>query len=108
MASPNASSSRSGARPAISFGTRDRGALDLSTCAIHHDELWALLGTAQIAILHRGRSLEEARVIPNDILEGEAVRRFVSTPHGLVAIGDGVIGLVQTTDPRPVAPKDGG
>lgn len=108
MGAPKASASRLGALPTLSFGTRDRGALDLSTCAIHHDELWAMWGTAQIAILRRGRSLEEARVLPNDILEGEAVRRFVSTPYGLVAIGDGVIGLVQTTDPPPVAPKGGG
>jgi len=82
---------------AVSFGTRDRGGLDLSTCAIHKDDLWALLGTAQIAILHRGNPFTEAQVVRNDILDGEAVRRFVSTPYGLVAIGDGAIGLVGGT-----------
>ncbi len=84
------------AMKAVSFGTPDRGGLDLATCAIHGDDLWALLGEAQIAVLHRGKPFTEAQILQNDILEGEAVRRFVSTPYGLVAIGDGVIGLVQT------------
>jgi hypothetical protein len=87
------------------LGIQQPGALDLANCAIHGNDLWALLGEAQIAVLHRGKPFAEAQIIRNDILEGEAVRRFLSTPSGLVAIGDGVIGLVEMRNAPPAPSK---
>jgi hypothetical protein len=80
----------------IPFGPFDMGALDLTTSAIHGDELWALLGKSQIIILQQGKSYEQAEIIDNDILGGEPVCRFVSTPYGLIVIGNGTVGLIET------------
>jgi hypothetical protein len=55
----------------------------------------------QIAVVHRGRPFAERRS-GNDLLDGEPVLKFLSTPYGLVAIGDGAVGLVRTAD-RPQA-----
>jgi hypothetical protein len=80
----------------ISFGVYSLGGLDPSTCAIHGSQLWARLGESQIAILKQGRPFEEARIIPNNILDGEPAVRFMDTPYGLVGIGNGTVGLVET------------
>jgi hypothetical protein len=82
----------------IKFGSVMGGFLDLSRAAIHDSRLWARLGRTQITIARKGESVEEARIIENNILDGHAVSRFVSTPYGLVAIGDGVVGLVEDGD----------
>ena len=80
----------------MKFGSHYTGNLDLLTADIYDDQLWARLGKTQIAILHRGESWEKAKIINNDILDGEPVERFVSTPYGLVAIGNGIVGLIET------------
>ena len=80
----------------ILFYAQDR--FDLISAAIHGDQLWARFGMSQIAILKRGRPFEETEIIPNDILDGEPVVRFISTPYGLVAIGNGTVGLIETGD----------
>jgi hypothetical protein len=80
----------------IPFGYYNSGLLDLATSAVHGDKLWARLGKSQIAILYRDKSYDEAKIIDNDILDGEPVERFVSTPYGLVAIGNGIVGLIDT------------
>jgi len=72
------------------------GNLDLSTATIHGDRLWARLGDSQIIIVHRGKSLEEAEIIDNNILNGGKVLEFLSTPYGLIAIGEGTVGLIET------------
>ena len=68
----------------------------MSTAAIHNDHLWARLGKSQIIIVEKDKSFEEAEIIDNNILDGEPVERFVSTPYGLVAIGNGIVGLIDT------------
>ncbi|MHC4864069.1 MAG: hypothetical protein ACYTEX_08300 [Planctomycetota bacterium] len=80
----------------IPFGDFVFGELDLESSAIHEGKLWARLGKSQLIILGKGRSFEEARIIENNILDGGKVLRFLSTPHGLVAIGKAVVGLVES------------
>jgi hypothetical protein len=71
------------------------GCLDALDAAIHRDELWAPYGETQIIILRRGTTMKDAEFIPNDILDGKRVRHFLSTPYGLVAVGEGGVGLVE-------------
>ncbi|MHC4169561.1 MAG: tetratricopeptide repeat protein, partial [Planctomycetota bacterium] len=80
----------------IHFGRRHGGYFDLGTAAIYNDQLWALLGKSRIIAIRRGESMEDARIVDNTILDGEPAHRFISTPHGLFAIGEGTIGLVET------------
>ncbi len=72
-----------------------KGNLDLSTSAIHNNKLWARLGESQIIIVEKGNSFEEAQIIDNNLLDGEPVHKFVSTPYGLIAIGEGTVGLIE-------------
>ncbi|OHB77582.1 MAG: hypothetical protein A2Z25_01035 [Planctomycetes bacterium RBG_16_55_9] len=76
----------------------------LSTGTFHNGRLWARWGQTQILIIQPSKSVDEAQILDNDILNGKAVSRFISTPYGLVAIGDGVIGLVETKDLQPALP----
>ena len=71
------------------------GNLDLSTGVIHNNKLWARLGKSQIIITEQGQRYENSQIINNNILDGEAVWKFVSTPYGLVAIGEGTVGLIE-------------
>ena len=80
----------------LEFSVYYIGSCDLSTAAIHNDHLWARLGKSQIIIVEKDKSFEEAEIIDNNILDGEPVERFVSTPYGLVAIGNGIVGLIDT------------
>jgi hypothetical protein len=74
------------------------GNLDLSTGTIHNNKLWARLGTSQIIIAEKGKSYEDAKIIDNNLLDGQPVERFVSTPYGLIGIGAGIVGLIETGD----------
>jgi hypothetical protein len=81
----------------VKFGSYySLGNLDLSTSVIHNNKLWARQGTSQIIIAEKGKSYEEAQIIDNNILDGEPVCRFVSTPYGLIAIGEGTVGLIES------------
>lgn len=80
----------------IPYGNCVFGYLDLSTSAVHGDRLWARLGESQLITIQRDKSLEEAEIIENNILNGGAVMRFLSTPYGLVAIGERTVGLIET------------
>jgi len=91
--------------PAVPFGPRERGGIDLTSSAMHGDDLWTLLGNTQIAVVHRGKPFAEATILANDLLDGEPVLKFLSTPYGLVAIGDGAVGLVRTADRPQASPK---
>jgi hypothetical protein len=70
--------------------------LDLSTSTIHNNKLWARLGRSQILIVEKGKTFEEAQIIDNNILDGKPIWKFVSTPYGLIAIGEGTVGLIET------------
>ncbi|MBN2588349.1 MAG: hypothetical protein JXA96_00685 [Sedimentisphaerales bacterium] len=72
--------------------------MDLSTGTIHNNKVWARLGPNQIFIGEIGKGTEEAQIIDNNILDGEPVHRFVSTPYGLIAIGEGAVGLVEAKE----------
>ncbi len=72
-----------------------RGGLDLGTAAVHGDHLWARCGQTRIAVLRRGQKLDDAIMIVNDILDGEPVLRFIETPYGLLAVGDGCVGIIE-------------
>jgi hypothetical protein len=78
------------------FGPYRGGYLDLLRAVIHNDQLWALLGESQIIVFPRGGRSQDARYHENNILDGEPVSRFMSTPYGLVAIGEGMVGFVET------------
>lgn len=80
----------------IPLGVYSFGNVDLSSCTIHNDELWARYGRDQIAILKRGDTFEETKIIPNNLLDGEPVERFISTPYGIIAIGRGTVGIIET------------
>lgn len=72
------------------------GGLDLFRGAVHGEEVWARLGKSRLVVLCRGQSLDEAQVLPNNALEGGKVLKFLSTPYGLVAIGEGSVGLIES------------
>ncbi len=77
----------------IRFGSYN--GIDLSNCAIHNNRLWAHFGDNQIIIAEQDK---EPQFYDNNILDGKPVERFVSTPYGLVGIGDGTVGLIETEE----------
>ncbi|MHC4270845.1 MAG: hypothetical protein ACYST2_00870, partial [Planctomycetota bacterium] len=79
----------------LAYGHASPSSLDLSTAAIHSDRLWARLGESQLMVLHRGKPIEEAEIFDNNILDGGKVFEFLSTPYGLIAIGEGTVGLIE-------------
>jgi hypothetical protein len=70
----------------------------LSTGALHGNRFWGRWGRSQIISIPWGGTMDDAHIVENNILDGHAVSRFMSTPYGLVAIGDGVVGLVEDGD----------
>ncbi|MBN2591376.1 MAG: hypothetical protein JXA96_16040 [Sedimentisphaerales bacterium] len=70
------------------------GNLDISTGAIHNNKLWSRYGKNKIIIAENGGNFENAQIIENDILNGKPVYKFISTPYGLVGIGEGIVGLI--------------
>ena len=50
----------------------------------------------------RGATEDQVVVCENDWLDGRPVRTFLSTPYGLIAIGDRAVGLVDVTTRRVV------
>jgi len=81
--------------PSRMIGHLHAGRVSLRTAAVHDERLWARLGKSQLITLHKGKSLQEAEIIDNNILDGDKVLRFFSTPYGLIAIGEGTVGLVE-------------
>ncbi len=80
------------------FGLYRVGMIDLLTATIYNNKLWARYGESQIIIIEKGKSFEDAQIIDNNILDGGPVERFVSTPYGLVGIGEGTVGIIETED----------
>jgi hypothetical protein len=68
----------------------------LSSATIHKDTLWGRWGQNQIIKIKVGQKIQDAHVFDNNILDGGPVSRFVSTPYGLIAIGQGSVGLIET------------
>ncbi len=84
----------------VVYGPYLAARLDLGTAAIHGRKLWARYGKDQLGIIPRGESFDKAEIIENNILDGGKVLRFLSTPYGLIAIGEGTVGLVETAGDR--------
>ena len=80
----------------LKYGFMSSGYIELRTAAVHKDKMWARLGKSQLIIIHRGKGFEEAEIIYNNILNGDKVLRFFSTPYGLIAIGEGTVGLIES------------
>jgi hypothetical protein len=72
------------------------GYIDLTTAAVHGDQLWARCGKTQIAVLRRGQKVGDAQKIENNILDGGPVLQFFETPYGLLAVGQGSVGIIET------------
>ncbi|MHC4336336.1 MAG: hypothetical protein ACYSTG_00070 [Planctomycetota bacterium] len=77
------------------YGFMSSGYIELRTAAVHEDKLWARLGKSQLIIIHKGKSFGEAEILDNNILNGDKILRFFSTPYGLIAIGEGTVGLIE-------------
>jgi hypothetical protein len=82
------------------IGFIEHGLISLRTAAVSGDKLWARSGKNQLITIHRGKGFEEAEIIYNNILNGGKVLRFFSTPYGLIAIGEGTVGLIETSDKK--------
>ena len=80
---------------AISFGHSTFGKVDLRSAALHGDRFWAQFGESKVVTIYKDKTFEEAEIIDNDLLNGDMVMKFVSTAHGLVAIGRKTVGLIQ-------------
>lgn len=72
------------------------GYLVLSTGDVYKNQFWARMGKSQILIAEKGKGFEEAEIIDNDLLNGKPVEKFISTPYGLIAIGEETVGLIET------------
>jgi hypothetical protein len=72
--------------------------MDMMTAAIHGDELWACSRKTQIGIVRRGQKVTDAEKIENNILDGGPVLQFFETPYGLLAVGQGSVGVVETKE----------
>jgi len=82
----------------FTYGPSPFGYVDLSGAAIHKNRVWARLGESQLVIIPMSGATGDVITLDNNLLEGDEVVRFVSTPHGLVGIGNGTAGLIETDD----------
>jgi len=78
----------------FAFGWASSGSIDLSSAVVHNDTVWAQLGKTQLIAIPRGATEDQIVVRDNDLLDGELVLEFRSTPHGLIAIGEDAVGLI--------------
>jgi hypothetical protein len=69
---------------------------NMSSATIYKDTLWGRWGKNQLIKIKVGQKIQDAQIIDNNILDGGPVSRFVSTPYGLIAIGEGTVGLIET------------
>jgi hypothetical protein len=79
--------------------------LDPATAAMHDGKLWMRCGKSVIMAWDPEQPLSQAQVYPNALFEDGRVTSFVSTPYGLVAIGEGSVGIVQL-NAGPAAPAE--
>ncbi len=82
----------------LSYGPWFSNYVDLSQAAIHENRVWARLGESQLVIIPCHGAQGRTIIAGNNLLDGSAAERFVSTPYGLIAVGNGTVGLVETAD----------
>jgi len=82
----------------FTYGLSALGHVDLSGAAVHKNRVWTRLGKSQLVIISMSGAEGDVITLDNNLLEGGEVVRFVSTPYGLVGIGNGVAGLIETDD----------
>ncbi len=80
----------------LSLGPHSTGQTDLSTAVIHDDRLWIRSGLSQITIIPRGAMREQIVTVDSKILDNGEVLQLVSTPHGLIGIGHGTVGFIES------------
>ncbi len=85
----------------LTYGPSVFGYIDLSGAAIHENRIWARLGESQIVIIPMSGAEGEVVTLDNNLLDGGGVIRFVSTPHGLVGIGHGTAGIIESAGSSP-------
>ena len=78
----------------IAFGQWIFAKVDLSTAAHVNGETWARYGKAKLFVGRQRGQGWQVDTPNNRILAGAPVLRFLSTGAGLVAIGDGAVGIV--------------
>lgn len=81
----------------VASGDFDFGNISRYTAAVYDKKLWALQGRSGLIIMPEGKGREEAEILDNNILEGTKVLRFLSTEYGLIAVGEGTVGLIEST-----------
>jgi hypothetical protein len=74
------------------------GSMVFKPCSstIHNKIFWGPGSGNQIIKIKVGEKNEDAEKINNNILDGEPAYKFVSTPYGLVGIGEGTVGIIET------------
>jgi hypothetical protein len=80
----------------FTYGPSVFGRVDLSGAAVHEKRVWAPLGESQVVVIPAGGTEGEVVTLDNTLLEGGPVLRFMSTPYGLIGIGHGTAGIIDT------------
>jgi len=83
-----------GALPRSNLGFWTVAHVDGNSAAVYKDRFWGRKGDHHILVIKRGQRYEDAHVIENDILDGRPVMRFFASPFGLIAVGEGDVGIV--------------
>jgi hypothetical protein len=47
-------------------------------------------------VLRNSKIFDQSKIVDRNILNGEYAETFIRTPYGLVAIGEGTVGLIET------------
>jgi hypothetical protein len=89
----------------LSYGPWFTNSVDLSEAAIHENRVWARLGPSQLVVIPCRGTKGSTIITDNNLLDGSEAERFVSTPYGLIAIGNGTVGLVETADVQSTEPR---
>lgn len=79
----------------FTYGPSPFGYVDLLGAAIHENRVWARLGESQVVVIPMPGAKGDVVTLDNNLLDGGGVVRFVSTPQGLIGIGNGVAGLIE-------------
>jgi len=71
----------------------------LTDFTVHGNQIWATYGDTHVIRMEQGRRIEEGQMFPNTLLNGGRAVDFLSTPYGLIVIGEATLGLMETSDP---------
>ena len=69
--------------------------LQFFSAAVVGDAMWLTCQDGRIAVLQRGKPLDESELFDWDLLPGDEVCRFTNTPYGLLVIGAHSIGITE-------------